>query len=44
MTTKIWNLFNYSQAGKLRRRLQVPLLVLTIVLLRAEHFILGRRG
>jgi iron(III) transport system permease protein len=44
MTTKIWSLFNYPPKPELAAAASVPLLVLTVVLLRAEHRILGRRG
>src|SRR5690242_50638 len=44
MTTKIWSLFNYPPKPELAAAASVPLLVLTILLLRAEHTILGRRG
>ena len=44
MTTKIWSLFNYPPKPELAAAASVPLLVLTVVLLRAEHLILGRRG
>ena len=44
MTTKIWSLFNYPPKPELAAAASVPLLVLTIMLLRAEHMILGRRG
>ncbi|MCC6780413.1 MAG: iron ABC transporter permease [Hyphomicrobiales bacterium] len=44
MTTKIWSLFNYPPKPELAAAASVPLLVLTILLLRAEHMILGRRG
>src|SRR3954449_2763645 len=44
MTTKIWSLFNYPPKAELAAAASIPLLVLTVVLLRAEHFILGRRG
>jgi iron(III) transport system permease protein len=44
MTTKIWSLFNYPPKPELAAAASVPLLVLTVFLLRAEHFILGRRG
>jgi iron(III) transport system permease protein len=44
MTTKIWSLFNYPPKPELAAAASVPLLVLTIALLRAEHMILGRRG
>jgi iron(III) transport system permease protein len=44
MTTKIWSLFQYPPKPELAAAASLPLLVLTIMLLRAEHFILGRRG
>ena len=44
MTTKIWSLFNYPPKPELAAAASIPLLVLTVALLRAEHFILGRRG
>jgi iron(III) transport system permease protein len=44
MTTKIWSLFNYPPKPELAAAASVPLLVLTVLLLRAEHLILGRRG
>src|SRR5262249_20470046 len=44
MTTKIWSLFNYPPKPELAAAASVPLLVLTVALLRAEHLILGRRG
>src|ERR1700755_1691644 len=44
MTTKIWSLFNYPPKPELAAAASVPLLVLTVALLRAEHAILGRRG
>ncbi len=44
MTTKIWSLFQYPPKPQLAAAASLPLLVLTVVLLRAEHFILGRRG
>ena len=37
MTTKIWSLFNYPPKPELAAAASVPLLVLTIVLLRAEQ-------
>src|SRR4030088_2874077 len=40
MTTKIWSLFQYPPKMQLGGAPAVPLLVLTVVLLRAEHFIL----
>jgi len=44
MTTKIWSLFNYPPKAELAAAASVPLLVLTVALLRAENLILGRRG
>ena len=44
LTTKIWSLFNYPPKPELAAAASIPLLVLTILLLRAEHMILGRRG
>src|SRR5271155_4671496 len=44
MTTKIWSLFQYPPKPQLAAAAALPLLVLTVVLLRAERAILGRRG
>ncbi len=44
MTTKIWSLFQFPPKPQLAAAASLPLLVLTIILLRAEHVILGRRG
>jgi iron(III) transport system permease protein len=44
MTTKIWSLFQYPPKPELAAAASVPLLVLTVILLRAEHMILGRRS
>src|SRR6202171_3690966 len=44
MTTKIWSLFQYPPKPELAAAAAVPLLVLTVILLRGEHLILGRRG
>src|SRR5437868_2830903 len=44
MTTRIWSLFQFPPKPELAAAASLPLLVLTIVLLRAEHLILGRRG
>ncbi len=44
MTTKIWSLFQYPPKPQLAAAASLPLLVLTVLLLRAEHMILGRRG
>src|SRR5437868_6480165 len=44
MTTKIWSLFQYPPKPELAAAASLPLLVLTVVLLRAQAFVLGRRG
>jgi iron(III) transport system permease protein len=44
MTTKIWSLFQYPPKPELAAAASLPLLVLTVILLRAEHMVLGRRG
>src|SRR5438105_2047777 len=44
ITTKIWSLFNYPPKPELAAAASIPLLVLTVLLLRGEHLILGRRG
>src|SRR4051794_13702691 len=44
MTTKIWSLFQYPPKPELAAAASLPLLVLTVLLLRAEAMILGRRG
>ncbi len=44
MTTKIWSLFQYPPKLELAAAAAVPLLLLTIFLLQAQKFILGRRG
>ena len=44
MTTKIWSLFQYPPKAELAAAASLPLLVLTVMLLRAENMILGRRG
>ena len=44
MTTKIWSLFQYPPKAELAAAASLPLLILTILLLRAENFVLGRRG
>ena len=44
MTTKIWSLFQYPPKLELAAAASLPLLVLTVALLRAESVILGRRG
>jgi iron(III) transport system permease protein len=44
LTTKIWMLFQFPPKPGLAAAASVPLLVITIVLLRAQGWILGRRG
>src|SRR4249920_3284689 len=44
MTTKVWSLFQYPPKPELAAAAALPLLVLTVVLLRAQAFVLGRRG
>ncbi|HJZ43091.1 MAG TPA: iron ABC transporter permease [Hyphomicrobiaceae bacterium] len=44
MTTKIWSLFQYPPKPELAAAASLPLLVLTIILLRAQAMVLGRRG
>jgi iron(III) transport system permease protein len=44
MTTKIWSLFQYPPKPELAAAASVPLLVLTVILLRAEKMVLGRRS
>src|ERR1700759_5468792 len=44
MTTKIWSLFQYPPKLELAAAAAVPLLIVTILLLQAQKFILGRRG
>src|SRR5216684_2782885 len=44
MTTKIWSLFQYPPKPELAAAASLPLLILTVMLLRAEHLILGRRS
>jgi iron(III) transport system permease protein len=44
MTTKIWSLFQYPPKPELAAAASLPLLVLTILLLRAQQLVLGRRG
>jgi len=44
MTTKIWSLFQYPPKPELGAAASLPLLVLTVVLLRAQAAVLGRRG
>jgi iron(III) transport system permease protein len=44
LTTKIWSLFEFPPKVELAAASSLPLLVLTIVLLRAQLLVLGRRG
>ncbi|WP_024511768.1 iron ABC transporter permease [Bradyrhizobium sp. ARR65] len=44
MTTKIWSLFQYPPKPELAAAGAVPLLLLTILLLQAQKFMLGRRS
>jgi len=44
MTTKIWSLFQFPPKPELAAAASLPLLFLTVFLLRAEHMILGRRS
>jgi len=44
MTTKIWSLFQYPPKPELAAAASLPLLVVTVVLLRAQSAVLGRRG
>jgi len=44
MTTKIWSLFQFPPQLGLAAAASVPLLVITVLLLRAQAAIMGRRG
>jgi iron(III) transport system permease protein len=44
VTTKIWSLFQYPPKLELAAAAAIPLLLLTIVLLRGQKWILGRKG
>jgi iron(III) transport system permease protein len=44
MTTKIWSLFQYPPKPELAAAASLPLLVVTVVLLRGQSALLGRRG
>ena len=44
LTTKIWSLFQFPPKPELAAAAALPLLVLTIVLLRAQRAVLGRRS
>lgn len=43
-TTKIWSLFQYPAKPGLAAAASLPLLLITVALLRTQHWILGRRG
>jgi iron(III) transport system permease protein len=44
ITTKIWSLFQYPPHAHLAAAASMPLLLLTILLLRGQQMLLGRRG
>ena len=44
ITTKIWSLFQYPPKLELAAAAAIPLLLLTIILLRGQKWILGRKG
>jgi iron(III) transport system permease protein len=44
MTTKIWSLFEFPPHPELAAAASLPLLLLTVLLLRAQHMVLGRRS
>src|SRR5205085_8133998 len=44
ITTKIWSLFQYPPKPELAAAASLPLLVVTVLLLRAQAMALGRRG
>ncbi len=44
LTTKIWSLFQFPPRTHLAAACAIPLLLVTILLLRGEKFLLGRRG
>jgi iron(III) transport system permease protein len=44
MTTKIWSLFQYPPKPELAAAASLPLLIITVLLLRGQHLILGRRS
>lgn len=44
MTTKIWSLFQYPPKPELAAAASLPLLAVTVMLLRAQQMILGRKG
>jgi iron(III) transport system permease protein len=44
MTTKIWSLFEFPPHPELAAAASLPLLLLTVILLRAQNMVLGRRS
>ncbi len=44
MTTKIWSLFEFPPHPELAAAASLPLLLLTVLLLRAQNMVLGRRS
>src|SRR5256714_15333133 len=44
ITTKIWSLFQYPPEPHVAAAAAMPLLVLTVLLLRGQQLLLGRRG
>jgi iron(III) transport system permease protein len=44
MTTKIWSLFQFPPKPELAAAASLPLLLLTVMLLRGQQMILGRKG
>lgn len=44
MTTKIWSLFQYPPTPELAAAASLPLLIVTVLLLRAQALVLGRRS
>ena len=44
ITTKIWSLFQFPPKPGLAAAAAIPLLIITVMLLRAQRSILGRRG
>ena len=44
LTTKIWSLFQFPPKPELASAASLPLLLLTVALLRAQAVVLGRRG
>ena len=44
LTTKIWSLFQYPPKPELAAAASLPLLLVTVLLLRAQAMLLGRRG